>query len=76
MSSLQRAKDERDLFWFVAASRLMDEQLGRVVDALDEQDLADNTVIVFISDHGYHLGAHGLWQKSDLFEGSCHVPLR
>lgn len=60
---------------YYASISLMDEQLGRVVDALEERKLAESTVIVFLSDHGYHLGAHGLWQKSDLFEGSCHVPL-
>ncbi len=60
---------------YYASISLMDEQLGRVIDALEEKNLADNTIIVFISDHGYHLGAHGLWQKGDLFEGSCHVPL-
>jgi len=60
---------------YFASISLMDEQLGRVVDALNELELAENTIIVFMSDHGYHLGAHGLWQKSDLFEGSCHVPL-
>lgn len=60
---------------YYASISLMDEQLGRVVDALEKRNLAGNTVIVFLSDHGYHLGAHGLWQKSDLFEGSCRVPL-
>ncbi len=60
---------------YYASITLMDEQVGKVVNALDRLGLKDNTTIVFASDHGYHLGAHGLWQKSDLFEGSCHVPL-
>ena len=60
---------------YYASISLMDAQVGRLVDAVDRLGLASNTTIVFISDHGYHLGAHGLWQKSDLFEGSCHVPM-
>lgn len=60
---------------YYASVSYMDAQLGRVMDALDEMGLRDNTMIVFMSDHGYKLGEYGAWNKHTNMELDTKVPL-
>ena len=66
-------KDCVRAYW--ASVSFVDCQVGRLLDALDRLDLAENTIIVFFSDHGYLLGEHGQWQKQLLFDEANRVPL-
>jgi iduronate 2-sulfatase len=66
----------RELFRaYCAGTSFMDEQLGRVLDALDRHRLWDKTLVIFVGDHGYHTGERQWWNKNTLFERSCRAPL-
>ncbi|MGB2824203.1 MAG: sulfatase [Phycisphaerae bacterium] len=60
---------------YFAGVSFMDAQVGKVVGALDRLKLAGRTIVIFFSDHGYHLGERGWWNKNTLFEHSCRSPL-
>jgi arylsulfatase A-like enzyme len=82
--SLTRKKEQVDLDpklarqaiqAYYASITFADAQLGRILDALRQTGLKDNTIVLFTSDHGYHMGEHGHYQKTTLFENATHVPL-
>lgn len=82
--SITRKKEQVDLDGALAREAIQayyasitfaDAQLGRILDALKRTGLEENTVVLFTSDHGYHMGEHGHWQKTTLFENAARVPL-
>lgn len=60
---------------YMASVRFMDQQVGRLLDALDRLGIREETIVVFISDHGYNLGEHDCWSKHSLWEGVARVPM-
>jgi iduronate 2-sulfatase len=61
---------------YYACVSFVDAQVGRLLDSLEELGIADETIVVLWSDHGYHLGEHaGIWQKRTLFEEASRAPL-
>lgn len=60
---------------YYASVAFMDAQVGKVLDALEEEGLREKTIVIFTSDHGYHLGEHDFWAKVSLRDESSGVPL-
>lgn len=69
--------DNQKRMWaaYYASVTFMDEQVGRIINELERLGLRESTAIVFLSDHGYHLGEHTFWQKANLHEEVTRVPL-
>jgi uncharacterized sulfatase len=65
----------RALAAYYACVSFVDAQIGIVLGALEEAGLGQSTIVVVLADHGFHLGEHGCWSKSTLFEQSTRVPL-
>lgn len=58
-----------------ACVSFVDAQVGKLMRCLDQQNLWDNTVVIVMGDHGYHLGEHGWWNKVTIFELGARTPL-
>ena len=69
----ERAQEIKEAYY--ATISFVDAQVGRILDQLEACGLDKNTVVVFTSDHGYHMGEHGHWQKQTLFENATRIPL-
>ena len=82
--SLRSRKEQIDLDYstiqtvkeaYYSTTSFVDAQIGKVLDKLKETGLDKNTIVVFTSDHGYHLGEKGHWQKQTLYDRATRVPL-
>ena len=60
---------------YYASVSFMDAQVGKVLQTLKDEGLEDETIVIFTSDHGFHLGEHDFWMKVSLHEESARVPL-
>lgn len=72
---IDEAKQRELIHGYYACVAFIDAQVGKILDKLEETGLADNTIVVFWGDHGYHLGDHGMWNKHSNFEQATHSPL-
>ena len=68
-------KYQRYMHDYLATLRAVDESVGRVLDYLEREGLADNTIVVYASDQGFYLGEHGWFDKRWIFEESLRTPL-
>ena len=68
-------RQKKSVSGYFASVRYMDRQVGKVLTALRQAGIEDETIVIFTSDHGYHLGEHDFWAKVSLHEESAKVPL-
>ncbi len=72
---LVRWKYQRDMHDYLGCIKAVDESVGRLLQFLDDEDLASNTLVVYAADQGFYLGEHGWFDKRWIFEESLRTPL-
>jgi choline-sulfatase len=63
----------RELYW--ALVTWLDEEIGKVLAALEDSDVAEDTIVIYTCDHGENKGDHGMWWKNNMFEHAARIPL-
>ncbi|MCX6309244.1 MAG: sulfatase-like hydrolase/transferase [Bacteroidia bacterium] len=72
----QKPEMVKQMKWvYYAMVTQVDEWVGKLLDELDKKGIANNTIVLFVSDHGEMLGDHGLVSKMKMYEGSVHIPM-
>lgn len=74
-NSLTRWKYQRYMQDYLACVKSMDDNIGRLMDHLESKGLAENTLIIYVSDQGFYLGEHGWFDKRFMYEESFRTPL-
>lgn len=72
---MSEEQEKKAVAAYYASVAYMDAQVGKILDTLKEEGLEDNTIVIFTSDHGFHLGEHRFWMKVSLHEESVRIPL-
>ena len=73
--NMTRRQQQEALQAYYASISFVDANVGKLLDALERLGLAENTIVVFWSDHGYGTGEHGQWMKQTVFEAAARMPL-
>jgi len=73
LSTPEQVKIGRELYW--GFTHWFDDQLGQLLEALRRSEVGENTIVIYLSDHGENKGDHGLWWKNCMYEASARIPL-
>jgi len=66
-------REGRELYY--GLTQWLDDEVGKVLEALGDSEVADNTVVIYTTDHGENMGEHGLWWKNCVYDSAARVPL-
>lgn len=72
---LNEEQEKKGIAAYYASVAYMDAQFGKLMQALKDEGLEDNTIVIFTSDHGFHLCEHDFWMKVGLMDESSRVPM-